>query len=352
MRISFPAALLASALLIGNATAADGLEVRIAPAAGKAASGVLQYSLSNRSAQDLLVLAWETPLRGVEDDLFEVSRDGIAVEYVGRHYKRGLPQAEDYLTLRAGETLSVEVDLSAHYAMRDSGSYRVQFVGHFHDSFAVKALDGGDETLLPVSDEDLRSEVVSLWVDGFAPRAGSEPLGVLAIAKAGSVSFVGCSNTQANGASAGHSAAQAMAADALSYLNQGLRGTRYTTWFGAYSATVYSTLKSNFVKIDDALNNKAVSYYCDCTSSAFAYVYPTRPYEVHLCNAYWAANTTGTDSKGGTIVHEISHFDVVANTDDIAYGQTACKRLASNSKRAIKNADSHEYFAENTPRLN
>lgn len=352
MRVSFPAALLASALLIGNAAAADGLEVRIAPAAGKAASGVLQYSLSNRSAQDLLVLAWETPLRGVEDDLFEVSRDGTAVEYVGRHYKRGLPQAEDYLTLRAGETLSVEIDLSAHYAMRDSGSYRVQFVGHFHDSFAVKALAGGDEKLLPVSDEDLRSDVVSLWVDGFALQASSEPLGVLNIAKAGSVSFVGCSNTQANGASAGHSAARSMAADALSYLNQGLRGARYTTWFGTYSATVYSTLKSNFTKIADAVNNNAVSYYCDCTSSAFAYVYPTRPYEVHLCNAFWAANTTGTDSKGGTIVHEISHFDVVANTDDLAYGQTACKRLASNAKKAIKNADSHEYFAENTPRLN
>ncbi len=59
---------------------------------------------------------------------------------------------------------------------------------------------------------------------------------------------------------------------------------------------------------------------------------------------------TGTDSKGGTIVHETSHFTVVAGTNDYAYGQSACKTLAkSNPSRAIMNADNHEYFTENNP---
>ncbi|HEV8631557.1 MAG TPA: M35 family metallo-endopeptidase, partial [Thermoanaerobaculia bacterium] len=51
--------------------------------------------------------------------------------------------------------------------------------------------------------------------------------------------------------------------------------------------------------------------------------------------------------------HETSHFTVVAGTDDWAYGQSACKSLAlSNPTNAVDNADSHEYFAENTPALN
>ncbi len=59
---------------------------------------------------------------------------------------------------------------------------------------------------------------------------------------------------------------------------------------------------------------------------------------------------TGTDSKAGTLVHEMSHFNVVASTDDVVYGQTGAKNLAfSNPEDAIRNADSHEYFAENTP---
>jgi peptidyl-Lys metalloendopeptidase len=44
---------------------------------------------------------------------------------------------------------------------------------------------------------------------------------------------------------------------------------------------------------------------------------------------------------------------VVAGTDDIAYGQPACRQLAKvNPLDAILNADSHEYIAENNPLLN
>lgn len=58
----------------------------------------------------------------------------------------------------------------------------------------------------------------------------------------------------------------------------------------------------------------------------------------------------GTDSKAGTLIHEMSHFTVVAGTDDIVYGQTGAKNLAnSNPDSTIRNADSHEYFSENTP---
>jgi peptidyl-Lys metalloendopeptidase len=46
----------------------------------------------------------------------------------------------------------------------------------------------------------------------------------------------------------------------------------------------------------------------------------------------------------------MSHFTVVAGTDDWAYGQTAAKALAiSDPAKALDNADSHEYFAENNP---
>jgi peptidyl-Lys metalloendopeptidase len=61
---------------------------------------------------------------------------------------------------------------------------------------------------------------------------------------------------------------------------------------------------------------------------------------------------TGTDSKGGTLVHESSHFTNIASTEDYAYGQSAAKSLASsNPAHAVENADNHEYFAENNPAL-
>jgi len=71
---------------------------------------------------------------------------------------------------------------------------------------------------------------------------------------------------------------------------------------------------------------------------------------VYLCGAFWTAPDTGTDSRAGTLIHESSHFTAHGGTDDWVYGQAACKDLAiHNPSRAIDNADSHEYFAENHP---
>jgi peptidyl-Lys metalloendopeptidase len=151
---------------------------------------------------------------------------------------------------------------------------------------------------------------------------------------------------------------ESYAANALSYLNAGTRGARYTTWFGTYNATRYSTARSHFASISDAASTKALAFDCStcpgtANASAYAYVYANAPYRIYLCNAFWAAPNTGTDSRAGTIIHEVSHFTVVAGTSDYAYGQTAARSLAiSNPARAVSNADSHEYFAENTPAQN
>lgn len=56
--------------------------------------------------------------------------------------------------------------------------------------------------------------------------------------------------------------------------------------------------------------------------------------------------------KGGTLIHESSHFDANGGTQDFVYGQTDAKSLAqSDPDDAVFNADNHEYFAENNPAL-
>jgi len=62
---------------------------------------------------------------------------------------------------------------------------------------------------------------------------------------------------------------------------------------------------------------------------------------------FWRSSSTGYDSTGGTIIHELAHFKVVAGTDDHEYGQTSTKKLAKNSpSKAIANSDNLQYFAE------
>lgn len=334
---------------LAGSAAARGLEARIEPITDKSAMGTgqVRYSISNTGDTSVLVLRWQTALNGVDDDLFRVTRDGTPSTFVGRHFKRGLPQPTDYIEIAAGETKSAVVDLTTYYDMRTTGQYSVAVDTDLQFAFQE---DFSDHAKLVPAQEKLASRSTTVWVDGA--HVTPEPdLSFLAGAKG--ISYSGCSNTRQSALSTAWGSSKTYATNAKNYMNSGATGARYTTWFGTYLSSRYTTVRSHFVAIEDALYNKSIVFDCTCTDSAYAYVYPTQPYKIYLCNAFWSAPNTGTDSRAGTIIHETSHFNVVAGTDDWAYGQTAAKNLArSNPKKAIDNADSHEYFAENTPAQN
>ncbi|HET7843689.1 MAG TPA: M35 family metallo-endopeptidase [Xanthomonadales bacterium] len=342
---------LTAAVLIALAgtAGARGLEARIDPVLDKAAAGTgqVRYTITNTGDTSVLVLRWQTALNGVDDNLFSVSHDGQPSLYVGKHFKRGLPLPEDYIEIAAGESKSAIVDLSTYYDMRTAGQYAVKVDTDLQFAFEE---DLENHAKLVPAQEKLASAATFVWVDG-AHTTPEPDLSWLAGAKG--ISYTGCSNTRQSALSTAWGSSKTYATNAKNYLNAGNTGARYTTWFGTYLSSRYSTVRSHFVAIEDALYNKSIVFDCTCTDSAYAYVYPTQPYKIYLCNAFWSAPNTGTDSRAGTIIHETSHFNVVAGTDDWAYGQTAAKNLArSNPKKAVDNADSHEYFAENTPSQN
>ena len=351
--------LLGSLLLVcasaGTAFAAPGgVSVRL-DASAKAAdigSGKLVFTMANDASTTVHVLRWQTPFDGVTSDLFSVERDGVAVDYVGPLYKRTAPQAKDYIELQPGAARTVEVDLSALYDMKAGGQYTIRYARDAESAVleAGQAAKAGVAAISAIS-----SDAMTLWVDG-APDAldDSEAMKSGAGIFAATNSFVSCSNTRQTQLATARNSAVTYATNAKSYLDAGTQGSRYTWWFGAYTSSRYSTVRTHFTNLKSALSSQPYTFDCTCTDSGtYAYVYPTQPYRVYLCGAFWSAPNTGTDSRAGTLVHESSHFNVVAGTDDWAYGQTAAHNLAnSNPKHAIDNADSHEYFSENTPARN
>lgn len=94
---------------------------------------VLRFVLENPSEVDLVVLTWYTPLEGLKGEILRVVHDGEEVPYEGPMVKRGDPVADDYVRLRAGESVSAEVDLSGGYDLSSPGEYEVEFVGRVHD---------------------------------------------------------------------------------------------------------------------------------------------------------------------------------------------------------------------------
>ncbi|ALK98543.1 peptidase M35 [Massilia sp. WF1] len=304
---------------------------------------VVRVTVTNASAATQYLLKWQTPFGAIEAPLFEVTRDGLPVRYLGMQVKRPAPGAADYVALKPGASRSVRVELSALYDMAITGAYSVRWRA---DATQVFSRPG-------VARASARPETgpAAVWIDGRLPRGAPEASAAAPESPAG-LSFNRCSNAQQETIASAAQAAQAMAQDANLYLQAKALGARYGSWFGAVDAERSATALRHFQAIGDAFANKPVTVDCSCKQAYYAYVYPNQPYRIYVCKAFWSAPPTGTDSKGGTLVHEMSHFTVVAGTDDLAYGQAAAGQLAaSDPARALNNADSHEYFGENTPHL-
>ncbi len=299
----------------------------------------VSVTFTNQSRASVKVLRWLTPFDGVKEDLFVVTIDGKPVEYIGAHYKRPAPTEKDYITLKGGETFEAKVDLAGYYDLSQTGFYQV--------NYRVEAANVYSPTERMLDQvEELKSDIAQAYIAGRETVIAENT----SDAVSGSTSYTGCTTSRQSLLVTARNNASTYAANSFNYLNAGTTGARYTTWFGTYSSSRYSTVRTHFSNIRSAMDTASVRFNCTCTDSAYAYVYPSQPYQIYLCNAFWSAPSTGTDSKAGTLVHEMSHFNVVAATDDWAYGQSAAKNLArTNTTKAIDNADSHEYFAENTP---
>lgn len=345
-------------VLAGAAGAAPGLRATLDQDRnwiGQTDDLAVRLTVANETAASIFLPRWQTPFYGIEADLFDVRLNGEAVPYIGRLVKRAAPRAADFVEVKPGQSLSGLVELSAVYDMRRPGEYTVAYRAFVPAPFDLGL--GRDEEA-----GVLRSNPVAVWREGDADafdtietfaagEPGREEPGVHF--RALTPSFVACSSSRQTTLISALGQAQTYANNASSYMNAGTRGPRYTTWFGAYKSNRYSSVRSHFSSIASTTATRTYTFHCDCTDDYYAYVYPNQPYHVWLCNVFWTAPLSGTDSKAGTLIHETSHFNAVASTDDWAYGQNACRSLAtSNPSHAVDNADSHEYFAENTPAQN
>ena len=325
---------------------------------------MVNVTFTNVGQTPLQLVRWYMPDGDLDGDLFILSRDGQAVSYVGPLVKRDALTNQDLMTLAPGESVQRAVELASVYDMSTSGVYSIRYGVAATQVFAPGSARFSANVYREsfeqesIATTEVLSNQVSTFVEGRPNAIVEQGKAMLSssrgFTKAGAITFSGrCSATQTSTLLSAHGSASTMTNGATAYLNGTPSATsRYTTWFGAYSSAGWNEVKGHFVSIKDALDTKPITYDCSCKKSYYAYVYPTQPYKVYLCRAFWTAPLSGTDSKGGTIVHELSHFNVIAATNDYAYGHTASKQLAiSNPAQARMNADSHEYFAENTPIL-
>ncbi len=303
----------------------------------------VRFSLENQGDRSVWVLRYQVPSDDIDANLFEITLNGQPVEYLGPVVKRAEPISEDYFEIRAGARFSVVFDPSAVYDMTEQGDYSVSYRPTFLNVRTQAPAEG--VTAVPTTRAKVAgSETIRLWFEGLEEHPIAEAPEVIG-------GYTKCTTSQQSSMQTAHNNAISISNKSKQHLAANPNGSSlYTYWFGTYTSSRFSTVVSHFNAINDAFVNKSVVYNCGCKKNYYAYVYPSQPYKIYVCRAFWSAPNLGRDSRAGTLVHEMSHFYVTASTDDWVYGATGAHNLAvSNPTNAVDNADNHEYFSEDQP---
>ncbi|PVF94995.1 zincin [Serendipita vermifera] len=285
--------------------------------------------------------------------------DQKAADFVGAVAKYSFSLATTTIPLKVGESTTVTHHLSRAYAFTDEGTYTIEptYTKFFYKDPATSQPVEITATISgpPVVNAKIGGDLKSRFIEKrkrYYERVHLKRAGLVQPLRK-RIEYNACTSAQEAEIQQSTYAASLYAADAEKFLTLNAQNTeRYNTWFGEYDSANHETVLTHYTNIRTT-DVKTYTYDCNCEESGdvFAYVYPDQFGHIYLCNQYMLAEITGTDSKAGTIIHESSHFTRNAGTKDLAYGQTRAMALAqSNSTAAVNNADSHEYFAENTPR--
>lgn len=338
-------ALMAAALVLAPAALAAGLTVELAPVSDKAVLGQddgvpLRFTVTNETDGTLAALYWHTPFRGFETDLFNVELNGRRVDYIDKMVMRLAPGPDDWLQIGPGESVSAVINLARSYDMSEPGTYTVEF----DFPVEVRELEAQGHNGAAPGLTRVRSDVFLVSTMG-AHKGDYE--------KGGPPSSGGCTTDQFAILETAKTTGGIWAGDADDYMDGVIdrpADAHYDAWFGAYDAGRWATVNTNFENIDAAMD-ESFNFVCvNCGRTMVAYVYKTLPYEINICPTFFNTSLLDADFRAGVILHETSHWNVAASTDDYAYGESNCLSLAAtNPTAAIDNADNYHYFARFLP---
>ncbi|MEO8764936.1 MAG: M35 family metallopeptidase [Ginsengibacter sp.] len=324
----------------------------------------LIFELTNHTKLPLHVLKWNTPLEGLKSDCLAVSKNGRRISYDGLLIKRGQPRPEDFVALQPGQSASSKINVGAAYNIASAGKIKVDYNPEKLTLLNEQPTGDSLAKSLPAGVAKKVQKKIETKPASFTIRGGTKqqlPIGAQlrqadqkkeAMAKKKPKPVVGLMPCVFKG---GTSDQQDIVNKAhqngydltLNVLKEMANNSEYKLWFGKYSGSRFKKVKNDYKKIRAEFEAKQFTYDLTsqgCDTGVFAYTYKGGT-TIWLCDGFWQAPDTGTDSRAGTLVHERSHAS--AFTDDIVYGQEGCKKLAiSAPAQAVNNADTHEYFAK------
>ena len=117
-----------SMLLFSCTCSANGWPISLDMACNKALSAVAcSFEFTNNANEDFYLLKRNTPLEGLNSEFVSVSLDGRPLEYEGILIYRLPPTKDEFVLLKAGESISASVQITDVFSIDTDGLYTVQY---------------------------------------------------------------------------------------------------------------------------------------------------------------------------------------------------------------------------------
>lgn len=192
------------------------------------------------------------------------------------------------------------------------------------------------------------------------PAAAQQQTVSQTVSQAGGPAFANCEKVEIAAIEAAITGAHDLALQAAVQIGE---TPEYIRWFGGYSRRNAEVLRRNFKSVYSAIRTQPITGQClnswesSCKGGTYAFINRARPFYINFCPPFFRLPTmigvSPTDSamengtQEGTIIHELSHFEETANTDDLCYSRSECMEMArTDPVGALRNADTYQYFAE------
>ncbi|XP_011405295.2 PREDICTED: uncharacterized protein LOC105313503 isoform X3 [Amphimedon queenslandica] len=328
------------------ALSANGWPVSLDMACNKALSAVAcSFEFTNNANEDLYLLKRNTPLEGLRSQFVSVSLDGHPLQYEGIIMYSLPPTKDEFVLLKAGESVSASVQITDAFSIDTDGLYTVQY------SRPLQYLSVNEMSAMPTGKlrESFVRESVHIHLEDASLLLKPKEEGDAGIDY--TVHLQDCGSATFKNGDVQNSAtltAHKKLCGGIDKAKGKVGNTSIsTTWFGADDSSRITKIKGIYQKIRDGLSSQNCIYYNNgplCRSNTYAYTYKTGT-TVYLCTIYYRDPTncskTG-ESKEGTLLHEWSH--TYGKIDDVVYGRANCKQLAKDKPDdAARNADSYLY---------
>ena len=315
------------------------------------------FEFTNVADEDYYILKRDTPLvGGLYSPFVAVYHEGRQVQYKGTIGFSLPPTKENFLLLKAGQSISATVQISDVFTFSTDGIYNIRYNKPLKFVTSNQMTDAG--YIQEVSELEV-SESVYIYLEDthslIHPVRPSPPKPdyTVHVEACSSANFVGGTATE-----------RTENTDAHKKLCDGFKNAKgrvgnnseTITWFGAYDATRASEVKTALGNCENGIRNDAVTYdfnngLSTCTRNgwiAWTYI-SSSTRTVYLCgpNGYnnvrqKYCSSSGT-SKERVLAHEWAHN--LGGRRDIKYHPADCKALAkSNPADAVDNADNHALF--------